>query len=156
MAVRIFATTKGTAKFSCPECEEERQLNVTKFNNIDREIKLKCTCKKCSHVFSVILERRMHKRKDVRFGGVLSIGTKKFPIKILDISRLGMKIWSDDVLKVNIRDKVVVGFTLDDAGGSKVSKEVIIKTIHKTELGVEFSSHEHYDKLGPYLLFKVT
>jgi len=127
-------------------------MDITKFSNIDKEIKLKVTCK-CSHVFSVILERRKHVRREVALPGVLTIGSKKHIIDVIDISRLGLKVHTNEVMDLNLDDKAVIEFILDDAGKSRISKDVIIKKTDKEYIGVTFLSHDHYDKFGTYLLF---
>lgn len=152
MVQKVFATKSGKANFSCPECGKGRQLDVSRFSDVKKEVKLKCTCV-CKHVFSIILERRQHIRKSVDFGGNLTFNNKTYPVKIVNISRLGLLIRTRNILEINIDDNLVVRFTLDDVGNSTVTKQVIVKKIHKTDIGVEFSSRDHYDKLGSYLLY---
>ena len=152
MAEKIFLTKSGKMEILCPECGKNKMMDFAKFVSMDREIKLKVTCK-CSHVFSVILERRQHFRKKVYLQGGLIRGNKKYFISILDISRMGMKLRTEEVLDLNPEDKVVIKFILDDAGKSKISKEVIIRKIDKEYIGVGFLSQDHYDKFGEYLLY---
>jgi len=152
MAQKVFVTNSGKANFSCPECGKTRQMDVSRFHNVDKEVKLKCTCT-CKHKFSVVLERRKHIRKGVDLEGQILFEKEKYPVKVLDISRLGLKIRTDEILDLNPGDKTVIDFILDDAGSSKVSKEVIVRTVNETDIGTEFSSHDHYDKLGTYILF---
>jgi hypothetical protein len=152
MIFKVFLTKSGKANFTCPECGHIRQMDVTKFKKMDREVKLKCTCK-CQNVFSVILERRRHIRKKVHLPGELLMGKQKYPININDISKVGLKIHTKDVLDLDVEDKIILEFILDDTDNSKVSKEVIVKKINQTQIGGKFSSKDHYDKLGTYLLF---
>ncbi|MBU1341838.1 MAG: PilZ domain-containing protein [Proteobacteria bacterium] len=152
MTQKAFVTKSGKANFSCPECGKVRQMDVSQFNNVKKEVKLKCTCS-CKYVFSITLERRIHIRKKVDLKGNILLGKKKYPVTIVDISRFGLKIRANGILDLKIEDKVVIEFTLDDAQESTVSKDVIIKTIKQTDIGVAFSSLDHYDKLGTYLLF---
>jgi len=152
MAQKVFITRSGNASFSCPECGKIKQLDVSRYNTVDKEVKLKYTCT-CKHIFSVILERRKHIRKNVGLPGVLISGNKKYPINVIDISRNGLKIRTNGLLELRCEDKIMLEFALDDPDGSKISKEVIIKKINQTNIGVEFLSHDHYDKFGAYLLF---
>lgn len=152
MAQKVFVSKSGKANFSCPECGKTKQLDVSRFHDLNKEVKLKCTCT-CKHKFSVILERRKHIRKDVDLDGDIILEGEKYPIKVLDISRLGLKIRTDEVLDINPGDKTIIDFILDDAGSSRVSKEVIVRTTNENTIGIEFSSHDHYDKLGTYILF---
>ena len=152
MVQKVFLTQSGKADFFCPECQTRKQMDISKFVHIDKEIKLKITCK-CSHIFSVVLERRKHVRKDVRLSGILIDGKKQYPVIIMDISRLGLKIKTKQVLDLNIDDKILVKFTLDDAKESRVSKDVIITKIDQEYISTRFLSQEHYDTFGTYLLF---
>jgi len=152
MAQKVFITRSGNASFSCPECGKIKQLDVSRYNTVDKEVKLRYTCT-CKHVFSVILERRKHIRKKVDLPGTLILMNKKYPINVTDISRIGLKIRTKGLLDLHLKDKVVIEFVLDDPGGSKVSKEVIIKKMKQTNIGVEFCSQNHYDKFGAYILF---
>jgi hypothetical protein len=152
MAEKIFLTKNAEAIVLCPECGKTKMMDFERFINTDREIKLKITCK-CSHVFPVILERRRHVRKQVDFYGGLINGNKKYSIAVIDISRMGLKLRTKEVLDLNPDDKVVVEFILDDIGRSKVSKDVIIRKIDKEYIGAEFLSQSHYDKFGTYLLY---
>jgi len=152
MAQKVFITRSGKASFSCPECGKTKQLDVSRYNTVDKEVKLKYTCT-CKHIFSVILERRKYIRKKVDLPGVLILGNKKYPVNVIDITRAGLKIRTKGLLELHLQDKVVLEFILDDPGGSKVSKEAIIKKINQMNIGVEFFSQDHYDKFGAYILF---
>lgn len=152
MVQKVFITRSGKANFSCPECGKVKQLDVSRYNTVDKEVKLKYTCT-CKHIFSVILERRKSIRKKVDLPGLLILGNKRYPVNVTDISKIGLKIRTKGLLNLHLEDKVVLEFALDDPGGSKISKEVIIKKIKQTNIGVEFFSQNHYDKFGAYILF---
>jgi len=152
MIERIFLTQSSNAVVLCPECGKSKSMDFAKFIEMDRVIKLKVTCK-CSHVFPVILERRRHVRKEVSLQGDLIFDDKNYAISIMDISRMGLKLRTKEVLDLHPDDKVVVEFILDDAGGSKISKGAIIRKIYQEYIGAEFLSQSHYDQFGKYLLF---
>ncbi len=152
MAQKIFLTKSGTASFFCPECGKTKQMDITKFRDIKKEVKLKATCS-CKHKFSVILERRQHIRMKVNLKGLVLLNGKKFPVDIFNISRFGLRAKARGPLDLKILDKVLLEFVLDDSSHSTVTKEVIIRTISQPEYGFEFVERNHYDKLGKYLLF---
>lgn len=151
-AQRVFQTRSGNANFSCPECGALRTMDVSKFQDIDKEIKLKCTCK-CKHVFSVVLERRLQIRKKVNLNGEVLLDQKRYPVDIINISRHGLRIRTRGRLDISLLDKVVIDFVLDDSTHSRVSKVMIARTMRENEIGLEFVDGDHYDKLGSYLLF---
>ena len=55
--------------------------------------------------------------------------------------------------RFNPEDKLSIEFTLDDKRRSIVKKDVVAKEIDDAFVIAEFSSREHYDRLGPYLHF---
>ena len=112
MTQKAFITKSGKANFTCPECGKVKQMDVTPFKDIDKEVKLKCTCT-CKHVFSVTLERRRHFRKPVDLEGQLIIRDLKVPVRVIDVSRLGLKIQTINPLDLNIGRNAVITFVLD-------------------------------------------
>jgi len=74
-------------------------------------------------------------------------------MEILDLSRSGLRMKTNDVAELKVGDILNLRFTLDDKQNSEVTKEVIVRSISGHSLGTEFLSLEHYDKLGSYLLF---
>ena len=123
--------------------------------DIDKEVKLKYRCL-CKHSFSVILERRKYFRKEVKLAGSIIHKKTKAPFTVTDLSRYGLKITMFRKIDLEIGDRLHIEFTLDDKNRSVVFKDVVVKNIHNKEAGVEFLSHEHYDKFGAYLLFDLS
>jgi len=152
MIQKIFITRSGKANITCAQCGKVSGTDVSKFKHTDKAVNLKVTCA-CGHKFSVILERRLHIRKGVDLKGTLTFKDKKYGMKIFDISRMGLKLRTEIILAIQEGERLVIDFILDDFGKSRVEKEVIVKKTNGTDIGVEFTSHNHYDKFGPYILF---
>jgi len=91
MVQKIFITKDGRASVTCPKCYKTKLLDVSKYNYLEKEVKLKCRCK-CKHVFSVILERRKHRRQPVSLEGSVTLGDKTHSIKVVDITRSGLQL----------------------------------------------------------------
>ena len=155
MTQKVFLNQSGKASFSCPECGKTRQMDVSKFKNIGKEVKLKVTCA-CKHKFPVILERRQYIRKQVALKGKIYLSDGQYHVQVINISRYGMRIKTNGALNINLMDKVILEVQLDDATQSIVKREMIVKTIKIPELGLEFVEKNHYDKLGSYLLFHLS
>jgi len=149
---KVFAASSGKANFKCPECGGTRLLDVSKFCRLDKKIRLKYKCK-CGCTSSLELERRKHVRKPVDLKGELVADGHTYRARVVDISRLGLKIRTEKKLDLEPGTRVVINFVLDDATSSRVSKEVVVRTVKDNDIGAEFLSRDHYDKLGPYLLF---
>ncbi len=152
MVLRVFMNKNKMATFSCPECNRIKQMDVSKYSHIDKKIKLKYTCT-CKHKSSVILERRQSVREKVSLKGNIVRNLEKKAILVVDISRFGLKIECIDKLELKVGEKILVEFILDDLEQSQIYKGVIVRTVSSQEIGVQFESSDHYDKLGPYLLF---
>lgn len=138
--------------FSCPVCGKEKQMDLSPFMHGVKEIRLKYTCP-CKHQFSVVVERRRHIRKKVSLNGRITRNHTKFPIKVVDVSRQGLKIKTMNSLEFQMGEKVVVEFTLDDTHQSTVAKNMIVRTKTIGGFGLQFESFDHYDKYGAYILF---
>ena len=152
MAQKVFITKSGKANITCPECGKAKPMDVSKFIHVDKAVSLKVTCS-CGHGFSVTIERRLHFREPVNLNGQVVYKDKKYLLKILDISRLGLKIRTEMEMDIQKGEKIIIDFILDDPGKSRVEKEVLVRKVNGTDIGVEFLSNDHYDKFGPYLLF---
>lgn len=152
MTQKVFVTKNGKANVSCPGCGKVKPMDVSRFKTMDQKVKLKCTCS-CKTIFPIELERRQHIRKPVSLNGELLFGDKLAPIIVVDVSRLGLKLKTRNPFKLVKDDKITVKFTLDDVGKSRVSKEAEIKSVTADSLGVAFTSTDHYDKFGHYILF---
>ena len=153
MVTKIFVNSELQATIPCPECGNSYHKDVSKFIRHHKEVKLRYTCR-CKHQFSVLLERRRFIRKDKEMNGHVIEGEKRIPLKVLDISKYGIKIKlfarhqpvEDDILTID--------FVLDDPGRSRVTTKVRIRRIISNgALGCEFLDPDHYDNLGKYFLF---
>jgi len=152
MVIKIFYTGTDALDITCPKCRKTTQKDISKYLKMDKALHFKATCK-CRHVFSVEIERRQHIRKQVNLKGVLIQKSQKYPIKISDISKFGMRIITDRSLDIMAGEHLVVKFVLDDKHRSEVSKQIVVRKKQGTYIGCEFLSHDHYDAFGKYLLF---
>ncbi|MFO7886057.1 MAG: PilZ domain-containing protein, partial [Desulfobacteraceae bacterium] len=106
---------------SCPKCGNIRQTDISKYLKMDKALSFKATCR-CSHVFPVMIERRKHIRKNVNFKGTLTYRSNQYPVKILDISKFGMRIMTVKALNILEGERLDVTFIFDNPGKSSVSK----------------------------------
>jgi hypothetical protein len=70
-----------------------------------------------------------------------------------DLSRSGLRIKQDFPKEISPGDHLALAFKLDDDQQSIVRKEVVVISVKGSSVGAAFLNSEHYDKLGPYLLF---
>lgn len=154
MSERIFANQDGTTTIICPQCGKLKQADVSKYLELKSTVRLKCRCI-CGHSYVAELERRRYIRKKSNFSGhfVRTANARKGIMTVCDISRSGLKLRINGSEQFMIGEELSVEFRLDDSLRSIVKKDVIVRKIENTFVGVEFSSMDHYDQLGAYLMF---
>jgi transcription elongation factor Elf1 len=156
---RIFMTQKDTAAFTCPKCGKVRIMDVSQFKHVNKSvIKVKCKCP-CGHKYSVLLERRKEIRKEVAFIGSFSSLERgrdgRGRVTVKDLSRSGLRFKMHLPYQFKIGENIMLEFTLNDRDQSLITRKVIIRSQHGDSVGASFASTEHYDKLGPYLLYSL-
>jgi hypothetical protein len=160
MVEKVFVTANNMATFECPVCKKSKQEDVSKFTAINKAIRLKAKCS-CGNAYSVFLERRRHVRKEVDFPGTFTREHAAAPhnegvMRIKDLSRYGVKLKLNSPPDFNVGDHLKIEFNLDDAKHSLITKEVIVRKIMDTSVGVEFVSVDSTDPsdsaIGFYLL----
>lgn len=166
MLEKVFVNENNIAVFICPECKKSRNVDVSKYKNLDKASKIKCSCP-CGHSYNAILEKRKHYRKKTNFPGIYvniisSIGANfleevgRGTLKVTDISRTGIQFTLNIQHDFSLHDKILVEFRLDDKQKTLIKKKVIIKNINGLEIGAEFFSIDPSDPsdkaIGFYLL----
>jgi predicted RNA-binding Zn-ribbon protein involved in translation (DUF1610 family) len=154
MSQKVFIAKDNTATFVCPECQKSKTADVSKYKNIEKAVRVNFKCP-CGHSYSVLLERRKHIRKQLNLSGsfINKKNSERGNMSITDLSRSGLRIKLNFPQNLEPGDKLDLEFTLDDKLRSVVKKEVIVRSVKDLSVGVEFIHSEHFDKLGPYLLF---
>jgi len=167
MLEKVFVNDNNIAVFICPECKKTRNVNVLKYKNLDKASKIKCKCS-CGNSYYSILEKRKYYRKKIDCQGIYinivsSIGIDfleevgRGTLRVTDISRTGLQLTINLQNDFSVNDKIMVEFRLDDKQKTLIKKEVIIKNIDGTEIGVEFCTIDlssPADKAIGFYLFK--
>jgi hypothetical protein len=156
---KVFLTHDFKATLVCPECDRSRTVNVAEHVKRDHEVKIRVKCP-CGHRYPAALERRRFFRKGVHFRGTFSRTADGRAaggggMAVLDLSRTGLRIRLNTMGKLDVGDKLVVEFRLDDRQRSLIRKESIVRRIKGLDLGAEFASLEpsdpHAKAIGFYL-----
>lgn len=157
MEKTVFISSNNMATFICPKCSKAKTVNVEQYAQMNKKVKVKCSCV-CGHQFTRELEQRKLYRKKVNFPGKFTIQTKGKPMDkgtmvVQDISRTGLKLKLSVQQKLNIGDVMAVEFHLDDNRRTFMRKKVIVKNVYGPNVGVSFSPDEEEDPaLGFYLM----
>lgn len=153
MIQRVYVSQDRKATFSCPQCGLVKEKDVSKYIGLKQQVRLKCKCV-CSYTYPVIFERRQHIRKSVQLPGSYSSGKEQGTLVVENISRTGLKLKLNCETSLQVESRMRIKFTLDDVAGSEVQSEVVVRNVRPPVLGVEFTSMNHYGKLGAYLLYE--
>ena len=156
MAEKIYITSTKMATFVCPECHKSKMVNVAKYADLDKKVKVNVRCP-CGYAYTSILEKRKRYRKETNLPGSYSryIKGKLMDSGLLivkDLSTIGMKLQIDADNDCEVGDVIQVEFHTDDAQRAFIKKKVIIRSINGPIIGTEFAPTEGIDKaLGFYL-----
>lgn len=152
---KVHISNSNTATFVCPNCENTSTVDVTKYVKVDKRVTVKVKCR-CGHNFTVVLEKRKKYRKPTNLQGTYSLiddAKDKGVMTVMDISITGMKLKLNVSRNFNIGDRLRVAFTLDDKRRTHIEKNVVVKNINDTYVGVVFAPGQPDDPaLGFYLL----
>ncbi len=152
MTVKVYININNQATFVCPECQHAKTTDVSMYKKTDKAVIVKCKCK-CGNTYTAILERRKHYRKETRLPGAFSRekgGRGLITITDVSVSGLGFELSLDQKLEVG--EKILVEFNLDDQPRSPIKREAVVRSVRGNQVGAEFCSMDHYDRLGGYLL----
>lgn len=152
---RVFLNDQEEGTFICPACNKGVIRDLSDLIQNQSAIRLKCKCN-CGQVYRVLVERRGHFRKSVNLIGVFFFqGANGRPVKglakIRDISQSGLQFSVNSMPEFKIGDKLIIEFTLDDKGHSKIREEGIVQRIQSNIIGLTFKNTDRYGKLGQYL-----
>lgn len=153
MKVIAWINREKVVTIICPDCKKSKIINISNNNLPNNSDKAKCKCI-CGHSFTAILKENLYKKK-IDLPGKFISGNQQTRglLTIIDISN------QDLLIKLNVKhkfipgDKLLLEFNLDDKFNSLVKKAVTIRAINGIYVNAKFCSIEHYDRLGPYLLF---
>lgn len=154
MEQKIIIDNLDTARLVCPECERNNILQLSGYNLIKRQTRVKYKCN-CGHTYIALLKKKPIPPQDTMLAGTFTSEEKLGCSGKMIIKRLNSRGLT---LKTNIDQKVLPGgnlmleFVLDDVKQSIVKKQVRVLAMNGRYLTAEFTSTDHYDNLGPYLL----
>lgn len=157
MMDRVFISSKGTATFICPQCQKAKLVDVSKYVDCDRKVRVNVKCP-CGHSYRAILEKRKQYRKKTNLPGTYSHivdgrKVRKGWMTVRDVSATGFKLELTSETALSVGDHLEVEFRLDDAPRTLITKRVVIRNIRGRTVGTEFPATETAGKaLGFYLL----
>ncbi len=156
MTEKVYIASTKMATFVCPKCQKSKTVNVSKYADLDKNVKVNVRCP-CGYAYVSILEKRKRYRKETNLPGSYTryVDGKQIAgglMIVKDLSTFGMKLQIDTANDCEVGDLIQVEFHTDDAQRASIKKKVIIRNINGTIIGTEFAPTEGVDKaLGFYL-----
>ena len=149
---KVYVDDSNKASIICPKCLFEKNIDVTKIEDIQKELKCRC---RCGEAYQFIIEYRKKYRKDVRLPGeyIIQKSGKKGEIIIRSISMIGIQFECLDRHQILKDDTLEVKFKLDDPNRSEIRKSVKVIWFKDRNIGANFIETQLYKKdLGFYLM----
>ena len=156
MTEKVYMSSTKMATFVCPRCQKSKTVNVSKYADLDKKVKVSVKCP-CGHTYISLLEKRKRYRKETNLPGSYSrfINGKQMDgglMIVRDLSTNGMKLQIDADNDLEVGDVIQVEFHTDDAQRAFIKKKVIVRSINGPSIGTEFAFTEGIDRaLGFYL-----
>jgi hypothetical protein len=158
MTEKVFIYKDNKAILICPKCEKSKSVDVSEKLGSKYLVQLQHKCS-CGYLYIVLLERRKRYRKITNLQGKYSClvsgeQASKGSMTVKDITRAGLSFKTDESAsqKLNIGDKLLLEFHLDNKTRSLIKKKGAISNMRGPYIGVEFFSVDLYDRaLGLYM-----
>jgi hypothetical protein len=153
---KVYISHTKMTTFVCPKCHKSKTVNVSKYAELDKKIKVSVKCP-CGHAFNSILEKRKRYRRKTNLPGsyIRMLNGRQMDAGLMivkDLSTIGMKLNIDADNNCEVGDILQVEFYTDDVQRAFIKKKVIIRSINGPTIGTEFAPTEGIDKaLGFYL-----
>ncbi len=156
MTEKVYIASTKMATFVCPKCQKSKTVNVSKYADLDKIVKVNVKCP-CGYAYTSILEKRKRFRKETNLPGTYNRYADGKKIEgglmiVKDLSITGMKLQIEADHDCDVGDIILVEFYTDDVQRAFIKKKVIIRNMFGPIIGTEFAPTEGVDKaLGFYL-----
>jgi len=142
---KVFVCRTNEVKIICPKCELEKNINVFKFKDTHKRLKVKC---KCGEEFRLALDFRKYYRKKIQLAGECFIHEKneRDDILIIDISMTGINFTTFKPHNFSEDDSVELKFNLDNPTKTEIQTTVRIKWINDRNIGAQFNNPKLLEK----------
>ncbi|MBU1568420.1 MAG: PilZ domain-containing protein [Proteobacteria bacterium] len=151
-AQKSFVKSGDEATIICPQCNSAKIIAVRQFRHRLHRLIVKC---RCGYSFKVQLEFRRHYRKPTDLPGIydpVPPAVSGGKAKVINLSLSGACFELRGVHDLQIGQKGVLVFTLDNRKESVLTKSIFIRSISGNRIGGEFVEDRAFDKeLGFYL-----
>ena len=140
----------GTAEYTCPECGRTLVLRPDRPVRESTPVRVRVQCA-CSRTHVVLVERRLHVRKEVNLPGLWSLPGEQpsHRMVVQNLSRTGMLLRLGDIGVIDIDDRILVEFALGAPQLITFRKEVVVRRSLGFSVGAEFAPGSNGDAYDP-------
>lgn len=151
MSEKVFIDSKSVGNIVCPECNKQWEKDFSTVKNFNSVNGFKCKCP-CGCLFSIVLERRRHERRETHLTGSYMHDKTKIRglVNITNLSKSGAALELNTKQLIPKGDKLVLKFNLDDAHKTYLCKEAVIKKSDGSTVGLEFVGEPSDETLEAY------
>jgi hypothetical protein len=148
---KVYVPENNEATIVCRCCGAQKTANAAPFLH-KGPVKVRCAC---GSVFLASFEKRKYYRKSVSLAGFY---LRSEPARdagdmvVEDLSSTGIGFRTNLKNKLQVNDIVKVQFVLNDTQGSKVSRNVMVRSVNDRFVGAEFCDQDVCRPLSFYLL----
>ena len=156
MNIKKVLSHDNTIIVACSMCNRQRVVDMTPYLKNENLSKFKVKCK-CGHSWYEYLEKRRYMRKPTNLPGdfILFRNGKAAEfghMKVVDISKVGVKIYLNRKMVLQIGDTLEINFTLDNKAKTNIKRRVQVTKINSPFIVLAFEKTERLEPaLGFYL-----
>jgi hypothetical protein len=148
--VKIYLNEARSGFVVCQKCGKSKEINFSD-GKVPGSCLVKCSC---SNTFAVLFEKRQHYRKQLNICGTCFAtgdSAEGASIKLVDISRGGIRFIRTDGKPLQLNEKIRVSFSLGD---DTIFCSASVYNIRNECIGAKFISLDEHSKkvLGFFLL----
>lgn len=148
----IYTNGHNTGTISCRQCGKSKTIDLTRFHDVRKEVKVKCPC---GSTFDVFIENRRDPRKRVKLAAQLfqcQTGHPIAEVTIVSLSLSGVGFTPSLTGHIQPGDCFRISFVLNDASQAQIEKDIIIRNVNADNTGAEFAEQDYHHDLDFYLM----
>ncbi len=147
---KLFVGADGKVSYTCAECGRTKEIDVSKYLNLNKEIRFKSKCP-CGDQKRLLVERRDSFRKNTQLSGLYlyekntdemagnaNSAMIKKPIEVVNLSSSGLRFRIMEKHRLKVGDTGIAEFVLNNKHRTLISQKVEIKNIKDDEVGARF------------------
>jgi hypothetical protein len=141
----FYVDDANQATVVCPKCGFAKQIDITKYKDLQKKLKAKC---KCGEVFKFTIEFRKHYRKNVRLPGEYSVreSGESGEVIIENLSLGGVQFTTLKQHRMSANNTVTLKFRLNNPARTEIHRSAKIMWIKGHNVGTQFIGPKLFER----------